>query len=574
MGKKMAGKMRLNLVAALVALPALLLPASAGAAAITPNTTNDEFDAVADATCSLREAIQSANTNAAFGGCPTGDSGTDVITLTAHLADPYEITLGTSTDDDNEEGDFDVAGGGALVIVGQGDSVMSSLSPDRVIDVRGTSNLTLRDLVVSDGDVTGGLIDEIDRRGGNIRASAGTNSLSLDNVFVDGGASQEGGGGIYTSTNTTLVVEDSRIIDNTDQNTGGGIFIQGAPQARIVRTIIDGNSVDTALLGNIDGGGISGTVDDGSVLTISDSEIVDNFTNHTGNQPADRALGGGLALSSDAVIRRSLITGNSASGNIAEWGGGILVDGGAVGEAVTVVNSTIYDNTAGDASNQGQGGGAFVNGEVDLTLAHVTLSDNSATAAAGADHLERGTQGTGALTFRGSLVTAALFTNICEGTVVASAGYNVAGQPEAECGFTATDSTSGGTTGIMAGGPTDNGGITETIGLEAGGRAVDFVPAAECGFAESQDQRGFFRPSGVACDAGAYERVTCAGIVQEGPAAIDCPPPPATQPTPTATKPKKKCKKKKKRKKGKAGSAAAKKKKKKCKKKKRKRKRS
>lgn len=535
----MAGKTRLILAAALAALPAVLVPASAGAAAITPNTTNDEFDAVADATCSLREAVQSANTNAAFGGCTSGDSGTDVITLTAHLADPYEITVGSSTDDDNEEGDLDVEGGGPLVIMGQGDSVMSTLSPDRVIDVRGAANLTLRDLIVSDGDVTGGVIPEADRRGGNIRASAGTNSLSLDNVIVDGGESQEGGGGIYTSTNTTLAIEDSRIVDNTDQNTGGGIFIQGAPLARIDRTRIDGNSVDTALLGNIDGGGISASVDDGTALTISDSTIIDNFTHHTGNQPADRAMGGGLAISSDTVIRRSLITGNSASGNIAEWGGGVLVDGGQVGEVATIVNSTIYDNTAGDADAQGQGGGVFVNGEVDLTLTHVTLSANSATAAAGADHLERGTQGTGALTFRGSLITAALFTNICEGAVVASAGYNVAGQPESECGFTATDSTSGGTIGLIAGGPTDNGGLTDTIGLEAGGRAVDFVPTAACGPAEGQDQRGFFRPSGAACDAGAYERVTCNGVVQEGPGAIDCPP---AQPSP-ATTPKKKCRK-------------------------------
>jgi hypothetical protein len=524
--------------------------------------------------CSLREAIQSANTNAAFGGCPTGDAGTDTIVLTAHLADPYENTIGTVGDDANVAGDLDVGAGGPIVIVGQGDSVMDTLSPDRVIDVRSGGNLTLRDLVVTDGDVTSGLLAETDRRGGNIRASGGTNSLSLDNVIVSDGAAQEGGGGIYTSTDSTLLIEDSRILDNTDQNTGGGIFIQGAPQARIERTIVDGNSVETALVGNIDGGGISGTVDDGAVLTISDSTISDNFTHHDGDEPADRPNGGGLALSSDAVIRRSLIEDNYTEGDISERGGGIIVDGGSAGETVTIVNSTIHENTAGDVGAQGAGGGAYVNGEVDLALRHVTLSANVATDPTAADHLHRGTQGTGTLTFFGSILPGLINNNNCEGTLIGSAGYNVSSVNDLDCVFGGTDSTGGGAIGLVAGDPIDNGGVTQTIGLEAGGRAVDFVPAASCGLAEGQDQRGFFRPSGAACDAGAYERVICGGVVQEGSTAVDCPPPPVsgqptTQVAPTKTSTKKKCKKPKK-KKGKKAEAAAKKKPKGCKKKRKK----
>jgi hypothetical protein len=124
----------------------------------------------------------------------------------------------------------------------------------------------------------------------------------------------------------------------------------------------------------------------------------------------------------------------------------------------------------------------------------------------------------------------------------------------------------GGSIGLVPGGPVNNGGATPTIALVSSSPAIDLVPAAQCGPAEGQDQRGFFRPSGAGCDAGAYERVICNGVVQEGPAAVDCPPPPvAGQPTPTTAK-KKRCKKKKKKK---PASAAAKKKK--CKKKKKKR---
>jgi CSLREA domain-containing protein len=53
-----------------------LFSSPASAVTITVTTTLDEWNEGPD--CGLREAIQAANTNAAFGGCPAG-TGPDTI---------------------------------------------------------------------------------------------------------------------------------------------------------------------------------------------------------------------------------------------------------------------------------------------------------------------------------------------------------------------------------------------------------------------------------------------------------------------------------------------------------------
>ena len=62
----------------------------------------DEFGI--GASCSLREAIQAANTDAAFGGCSAG-GGDDTITLPAGT---YTLTLLGANDDLNQSGDLDI----------------------------------------------------------------------------------------------------------------------------------------------------------------------------------------------------------------------------------------------------------------------------------------------------------------------------------------------------------------------------------------------------------------------------------------------------------------------------------
>ncbi|MBL7162729.1 MAG: CSLREA domain-containing protein [Anaerolineales bacterium] len=77
------------LLTLLIAVLLIAQPLSvARAATINVDTTDDEYN-TDPAECSLREAIQAANTDAAFGGCDAG-SGDDTISLPAGI---YTFTL-------------------------------------------------------------------------------------------------------------------------------------------------------------------------------------------------------------------------------------------------------------------------------------------------------------------------------------------------------------------------------------------------------------------------------------------------------------------------------------------------
>ena len=205
------------------------------------------------------------------------------------------------------------------------------------------------------------------------------------------------------------------------------------------------------------------------------------------------------------------------------------------------------------------GGGLHNNGAAPVELRHVTFSNNDA-----ADDGDSINAVAGTTILRSSINPSQ--DDPCAGTGITSTGFNAAAIDDPDCNYIASDSTSGGLIGIQSGGPTDNGGFTDTIGLNAGGRAVDLVPAASC--TDSQDQRGFSPPAPAATPVPTSES-SATGPSRRALGAIDCPPPPiagqpTAAPTPTPT-PKKKCKKKKRKK---AAGAA---KKKGCKKKRKKR---
>ncbi|WP_395682004.1 choice-of-anchor Q domain-containing protein [Dokdonella sp.] len=132
-----------------------LASASAGATTIAVTTTLDQFGE--DATkCSLREAIQAANTNAAFGGCPAG-SASDLITLGGNTnPSHYEITRAGRLEDDNATGDFDLDSTGAIAIAGTTTrkAVIEGGGLDRIFDLacRSDMNVILLNLTIRDGD--------------------------------------------------------------------------------------------------------------------------------------------------------------------------------------------------------------------------------------------------------------------------------------------------------------------------------------------------------------------------------------------------------------------------------------
>src|SRR3990170_5334510 len=82
----------------------LVLSQAAQATNIAVNTSTDELNA--DGDCSLREAIQAANTDTAVDACPAG-SGADTITLPAGT---YNLTMAGTGGDANATGDLDITG--------------------------------------------------------------------------------------------------------------------------------------------------------------------------------------------------------------------------------------------------------------------------------------------------------------------------------------------------------------------------------------------------------------------------------------------------------------------------------
>jgi CSLREA domain-containing protein len=302
----------------LLGLALVLTPASAAPSAIiVVNTTDDEYN-TDPAECSLREAIQAANTNAAFGGCSAG-SGADTITLPAGT---YLLTIpGAGTG--NASGDLDLTG---ITIDGAGASttIIDGNQLDRVIEVLSGYTATLNDVTITNGKGPNGTYQ--DCGGGGVHNSG---TLTLQNSVVSNntpgyitGASytDDGcfGGGVYSDG--TLTIENTTIRDNSagDANGslfggyGGGVYIESGTAA-IQDSTISGN-----LTGDGSPDGYGGGVFNQGTLTIENSTL-------SGNNSGDGS-GGGTYNSSGGTLTliHSTITGNTAN----DSGGGIK--GGAV----------------------------------------------------------------------------------------------------------------------------------------------------------------------------------------------------------------------------------------------------
>jgi len=216
------------------------------------------------------------------------------------------------------------------------------------------------------------------------------------------------------------------------------------------------------------------------------------------------------------TFTRSTVSGNTAvtTGSFTGGGGGIGVS--AVGSGgVSLSFSTIADNAASatGASGSVAGGGIGVlaaGGSLAATSS--TIAGNGSTAATASNGSAGGIQvAGGTATLAGTILaenTSSAGASQCGGgTSITSNGYNVLGSLSG-CAYTAGtgDVTGVGDAGLATLG--DNGGVTQTMMLEAGSPALDVIPAAQalC-TAPATDQRGSARPQPAAtpCDAGAVE---------------------------------------------------------------------
>ncbi len=286
------------------AAPVAYAPA-APAASITVNTLVDEYGAGTD--CSLREAIQAANTNSAFGGCPAGTAA-DTLTLSACCT--YVLDRTGAGEDLNSTGDLDILA--PITLQGEFGEVrtISQTVSDRVFHISATASADVRlnDLIIAGGVLTSGV-------GGGLYHSSGRLVLN-ESILMGNQATAGEGGGLYNASVLTMTF--SAIISNTSSTGAGGLSNTGvlsitnsaivsntAPAAGGLR-----HATSTAHLVNVTVSGNRATA--GSAGGLHNASGTLNLYNVTVYSNSASVSGGGVFNTGSFNFRASIIAGNSA----------------------------------------------------------------------------------------------------------------------------------------------------------------------------------------------------------------------------------------------------------------------
>jgi CSLREA domain-containing protein len=466
-------------------------PASLGA--ILVNTLEDELNN--DGDCSLREALESANTNSEVDTCSSGDVLTDTITF--DIAGTIVVNS-----------QLEVTAGGPLVINGGEVITISGGGTTRVWWVEEESDITFEQLDILDGE----------------------SAL---------------GGGLYNNLGNVTIVNDK--FTNNHSNQCGGMFNLGT--VKIIDSEFLGNNAD----------GWSGAICNNGTMSISNSDFIANTTLHStgaisnnGSLTVDNCsfldnageAVGGISSFGKLAVTHSTFSGNSGSygggmsaagettiidstfsGNIAGWGAGIASGYYGYGDT-TIINTTITGNSADSGSgvyNNGnttiinstisgnvasvRGGGIFTSAAsgldtkpFTLNIVYSTISDNSAP------------EGGGIFNYAQTVLLSSIIANSITGSdcqinlgSITDAGHNL--DTDGTCGLIPANGSLPNSVPLL-GLLQDNGGATFTQALLPGSPAIDAGDNAHC---PQFDQRGMYRPIdgdaiiGASCDIGSYE---------------------------------------------------------------------
>jgi hypothetical protein len=497
--------------------PAHSQPAAANRGARQFAATANEVGTGTPASCT-HSALAAA---IAAGGTVTFNCGLNPLNL---------ITLGT----------FTIAAGNAVTLDGAALITLDAAEGHRLFDVQAGASLVLRNINLIRGR----------SEGGGAVLNAGSLTLDGARITQSFAVGAGAGGGAIGNAGGTVAIQNSTLAANGAESIGGAISSQGG-SLTIENSTFEGNQADTygamdiasdATLNNVTVRGNSATIGCGggigvqtghvtiagslfvtntsascgggvyispnftATVTLRDSQIVKNKADplFTGS------LGGGIFNGSALTLTRVTVDGNSAYSagglwqygtasplviedstfklNTAAWAGGAMQLSG--GQGHTLTNVTISSNSAG---NWGGGIGAL---DHPATLRNVTLSGNAAPLGANV-YAVRTT-----VTFANSIVNAPSGGDNCgsEGTATpfTSSGYNVSS--DNSCALAGAGDQSIVDPSLGALDDNEQGMLTHLP--QAGSPVIDLIPPANC---PDHDQRGYARPAGAACDAGALE---------------------------------------------------------------------
>ena len=483
-------------------------------------TVNSAADAVADdGNCTLREAIQTANTDAAVDTCVAG-SGTDNISFDNALSGST-VTLGGSqldiTSDLTIDGDLDNDGAPDITIDAGG--VSRAINIDATAATR---TVTLEGLTISNGGntdygagvncqgnyqyvrncnltlsnsrVTG---NTANASGGGIRVDTG--ALTITNSTVSGNQTTYSSGAGISTSRTSVNISDSTISNNTAGGRGGGMYIGYTGDITLTNSTVSGNT-SAGTGGGIYGYGnitltnstVSGNTSSGSAGGINGYGNITLTNSTVSGNTASSGRAGGINASSygNITLTNSTVSGNTAS----KQGGGMNTEGGNI----TLTNSTVSGNSAGT-----DGGGLYSFGSVSLTNSTIT-ANSAANAGAGVFISPYGVNNNSStISIVNSIIAsntptgaATLADCVGNGATVSADTNNLVTDNGTNCGLS-PDSTADPMLGALA----DNGGPTQTHLPQTGSPVLDAGDNASC---PATDQRGANRDDG-ACDIGAVE---------------------------------------------------------------------
>ena len=352
-------------------------------------------------------------------------------------------------------------------------------------------------------------------------------TLTLKNVTISHANSQNGDGGAVASTGTVNAENTKFLYNQTSAswsgsailcwgpltitnsefafNTGGG----GAVKPRssdAITTISDSNFHDNSSTDSA-GGGYGGAIQvfDGPTVTINNSTFSKNIAVH----------GGAIYVSTNATLN---VNDSTFSGNSSAHTGGAIDNAGTA-----TLSSVTLDHNSTDPEAGGEGGGLYnsatatlenvtlsgnssttgggINtawGSGPITLTNVTLSGNSAPTGGGIYNGGAFVNGNVALTLKNTLLKTGPSGANCSNFGGVGGDHSLS--DDGSCGFSAGDNV----TDLFLGPLANNGGPTLTHLPQPGSRAID--NGTDTG-APAADQRGIKRPQLAGIDVGAVEVV-------------------------------------------------------------------
>lgn len=315
---------------------------------ILVSTVEDEVNE--DGDCSLREAVQAANTDTAVSGCPAG-SGDDTVVIpegTYRLSDELRISTGMTIQGSGTTTTILDASGGA------------SETEHRVLLVFGDIAVHLQELTVTGGRPVFGA-------GGGILNVGST--LTLENVKVTANSTRSVGGGITNHSGTLTVLQSSVTWNQAGTSapgSGGGVStFRGT-------VVLDGSVVERNTSGGDEHGGVGGGIHSvlGAVTVQNGSAVRNNRT-----RQGRRSEGGGIFSGGGILtVIDSEVTGNVAAGN----GGGIVSTPFVDPEVSRPVEGALILSRCVVAENVGRNGGGLYNDRVTATVDECHVTGNRA----------------------------------------------------------------------------------------------------------------------------------------------------------------------------------------------------